>query len=91
MTTSQAPVVCPEGTTHVWTPAVQRPRINHYIVRRAYYKLGDDDEWYSFNTFNRWVKTNNDEAWFEAETRLGYFVPIETFNSPGFVPVVEVV
>lgn len=75
----------PEGTTHVWTPAVQRPMISNWIFRRAYYK-DSPQGWYSFSKFGEWCHTQNDLEWFEEETAQGYFVPIEVFINPTFTP-----
>lgn len=78
----------PADATHVWTPAISTPWFGGTIFRRAYYKkIGKT--WLSFNVHGVWVVSGNDDDWFDEETRLGYFVPIETFNAPWFVPVPE--
>ena len=82
MTASQDAVI-PEGTTHVWTCAVDRPWIQ-WVFRRAYYKL-DHGTWFSYSLDNKWVPTNNDAEWFNTERKNGYFVTITQFKSPEFV------
>jgi len=73
----------PETTTHVWTPAYQRPIVG-YVRRRAFYRL-IKDVWESYSPISdSWHLSKNDEAWFKEETNLGYFVPINLFTSPDF-------
>lgn len=79
----------PEGTTHVWTPAVDTPYVG-LCFRRAYYKINGDNTW-SWTFYGAWAATNNDMAWFKEETDNGYFVTIEKYNEPGFKPKKEIV
>ena len=75
----------PKGTTHVWTPAVEKEVIGMGWHRRAFYKLVDNT-WKSYSKVHEaWCKSANDSDWFNKETKEGYFVSIEQFNHPDFV------
>ena len=73
----------PETTTHIWTPAYQTPYVQG-LMRRAFYRK-IEDKWQSYSSVrNDWFFTQNEDAWFDEEIKLGYFVPVEIFNSPDF-------
>ena len=79
----------PEGTTHVWTPAVETPIVG-WAMRRAYYRKVED-RWQSFSELLRaWLFTSNGPEWFVKETEAGYFVPVEKFTNPNFVMIKEI-
>lgn len=80
----------PDTTTHVWTPAIERPYIPWLgIQRRAFFRnLGEG--WQSFsNTGGCWMDTKNTPEWFTEEHNAGFLVTVEQFNSPDFVIVKE--
>lgn len=78
----------PDTTTNVWTPAIERPRIM-CVLRRAFFRnLGE--RWQSYSSIAEcWMDSRNNSEWFTKETEDGYFVSLETFNSPNFVMVKE--
>lgn len=79
----------PEGTTHVWTPAIETPIVG-WAMRRAYYRKLED-RWQSYSEhFRAWLFTGNSPEWFVTETEAGYFVPVEKFTSPDFVMIKEI-
>ena len=79
----------PEGTTHVWTPAVDKCRV-HYYVRLPFFKRKLSG-WCVYSDVSGWRMTANTPEWFAKEKRNGYFVTITKFNSPGFLAKKEVV
>ena len=78
----------PEGTTHVWTPAVDKSRV-HYFIRLPFFKKTWDG-WCVYSDISGWRYSANSLDWFAEEKRNGYFVTITKFNSPGFVAKKEV-
>lgn len=80
----------PKGATHVWTPAVDTPYVQWYLFRRAFYKRMHGI-WWSYTVDEQWVQSRNDIEWFNTEREQGYFVTIDTFNDPEFIPKKEAV
>lgn len=75
----------PKGTTHIWTPAYQRPYVGFGVTRRAFYKKVKG-AWYVFSKTGEWFESKNEPEWFATEKVEGYFVTIKRFNSPDFTP-----
>lgn len=72
-------VTIPEGATHVWTYAVDNPKIfGWYAHRLAYYKQVEG-EWWVYSEVTGWRKSGNDASWFNEETAEGFFVTVEEY------------
>lgn len=63
----------PEGTTHVWTYALNQPFGG--LERLAFYKMGNEVQ--VFSRFDGWRKARNPPEWFAGEREAGFFYTIE--------------
>jgi len=63
------------GATHYWLPAIKQPWITPYCFQRAYYRQ-IDGVWFSLNVRNEWVRSSNDQKWFDEGIALKEFMEI---------------
>ena len=79
----------PQGTTHVWTPAIQRPTISPAlspitVTRLGYYRKKRDG-WWVFSDQTGWRKARNTLDWFLTERNEGYLVTVKQYQREDFV------
>lgn len=69
----------PETATHQWLDALSTPQVATWFghaERLAYYR-DSPGGWEVYSPRYGWRKSDNDQEWFDTETELGYFVPVE--------------
>lgn len=78
----------PKTTTHVWTPGVYNPKIHGILGvfhRLGFFKKKQGD-WWVFSDITGWRKSQNTPEWFVEEKKQQYFITVEKFTKPGFIP-----
>ncbi len=60
-------------TTHIWKAAF---KASWFAQLSEYKKV--DGQWWVYSDITGWRKSNNDDEWFDMETKEGYFVSRNT-------------
>lgn len=83
----------PDGASHIWTPAVERPVVHSgaVTIHRLKFFRPSADHWDVFSPITGWRRAGNPPEWFAEEAALGYLVTRDQAAHPEFVPVKEIV